>query len=244
MMLHRLALLTRRFFRARDYGVTFTGTTGFQMPKAIRFGNRSWPLETPPEVGLGSDFINLLLDDDYGFHDLPPDLKTVLDVGANCGLFSLLAAHRLPVATIHAYEPNPRVFPYTKKNLAPAGVTCFQAGVGSQSGFASMEDAGESRLAQTKLADDGQVRIVSLAEAVDRLGGGLDLLKLDCEGAEWDIFLDADTFRKIRRVRMEYHLDSRHDLDALRAIAAALGYRIDKLLPNQGFGLAWFSRPA
>jgi FkbM family methyltransferase len=238
----RACLLVKRWNRARGFGVPFSGTSAFRMPADIRWGRRVLPFSAPDEAGLGADFINLVLDDDYGLRELGSDIKSVLDVGANCGLFSLMAAHYLPFATIHAYEPNPRIYPHLAKNLAPVGAIPFSAGVGSKAGFAVMADVGESRLAQTRQTQNGKVTIVSLADAVSKLGNDLDLLKLDCEGAEWDIFQDPDTFRKIRLIRLEYHLDERHSLETLRQTVSTLEFRLDKLIPNQGFGLAWLAR--
>lgn len=242
MLIRRLGIFSRRLIRARKFKLLFKGTRCFQMPSTICFGERTLAVAFPPEPTQKNDFINIMLDDEYGVLRLPHGIKTVLDVGANSGLFSLKAANHLHGATVHAYEPNPRIFPYAANNLAQVGVRCFQAGIGSRAGFAFMEDSGDSRLAQTRLSDSGQIRIVSLAEAVAEIGGELDLLKLDCEGAEWDIFQDVSTFRKIRLIRMEYHIDKQHGLDGLRATAQSLGYRIDKLVPNQGFGVAWLSR--
>jgi FkbM family methyltransferase len=196
----------------------------------------------PDEVGLGWDFINLALDDDYGLREFTSPPRTVLDVGANCGLFSLLAAHYFPAARIHAYEPNPRVFTYASRNLAHLGVNVFSAGIGSRSGWANLVDCSESILAQATPADDGEIRIVSLAEAIERLGGGVDLLKLDCEGAEWDIFQAKDAFQKVRIIRMEYHLDSEHETDELRAQTSKLGFRLDRLVEHGCYGIAWFSK--
>jgi FkbM family methyltransferase len=49
------------------------------------------------------------------------------------------------------------------------------------------------------------VFVRSLASAVEALGGA-DLLKLDCEGAEWDLFETVDVWRRIAAITMEYHL--------------------------------------
>lgn len=50
------------------------------------------------------------------------------------------------------------------------------------------------------------MRQVPLAEVVERLGGRIDLAKIDCEGAEWEMFQAAEPWRRIADVRMEYHL--------------------------------------
>jgi FkbM family methyltransferase len=241
-MINRLAILTRRCFRAAGFGVCFTGSRYFRLPPFLRLRGQYVQFAAPDEVGLSWDFINLALDDDYGLRDFTSPLDTVLDVGANCGLFSLLASHYFPAAKIHAYEPNPRMFFYASKNLAQVGVTVFSAGIGSRSGWATLADYGESRLAQTTPGDNGAIPMVSLAKAIERLGGKVDLLKLDCEGAEWDIFQATDAFEKVRIIRMEYHLTSKNGMDELRTQAWRLGFRLDRLLEHGGYGIAGLSK--
>ena len=242
----RIQLLLRRALRARAFGVTFLGTSGFRMPDSLRLCDRVLKLAVPPEVGAGVDFINLALDDEYGLGKLPYQPRTILDVGANYGLFSLLAAHRFRNAKIHAYEPNPRIFPCAAGNLRllDADATAFHAGVGSCSGLAEIVEGKESRCARTVISKQGTIEIVAFRQAIERIGPTVDLLKLDCEGAEWDIFQDTEAFEKVRLVRMEYHLTEGHRLKDLKACAQKLGFRIDRLYPNQGFGIAWLSNLA
>ncbi|MEB3189380.1 MAG: FkbM family methyltransferase [Snowella sp.] len=172
---------------------------------------------------------------------LPP--TTVLDIGANIGLFSLWARRCFPAATIHAYEPNPRITAFTKNNLAQGSIAFFAEGIGSQSGFASGIDQSESRLSQFTVGAMAGIKVISLQEAVDRLGGNVDLLKLDCEGAEWEIFHDPTPFANIESVRMEYHLTDGKTIADVKQVVESLGYAVDHLEENIGFGIIWFSRP-
>ena len=52
---------------------------------------------------------------------------------------------------------------------------------------------------------DGPIPQLPFADAVGRLGF-VDVLKLDCEGAEWDIFSDPSPWTQVRSLVMEYHL--------------------------------------
>ena len=242
MSIRRLLLLTRRFQCARKFGVCFTGTSRFNLPGTIRICGRPFELSFPVESETRLDFINLALDDEYGLRSLPFEPRTILDVGANIGLFSVLARHFFKSAIIHAYEPNPRTFSYTAKNLEKIDAVGFQAGLGIRAGFAEMRDDQDSRKAQTKLQETGSIRIDSLQQAIDRLNGSVDLMKIDCEGAEWDLFSDVESFRKVRLIRMEYHLTDGRTLDDLESAVIKLGFSLDRLEPNQGFGIAWLSR--
>jgi len=242
MVFHRAQLLVRRFLRARKFGVTFHGTSGFILPKTVHLCGRTIELSFPAESETRLDFINLALDDEYGLNSLPFKPRSILDVGANIGLFSLLTRHYFPSAVIHAYEPNPRTFLHTEKNLAQISAVGFPAGLGSRAGFAEIRDDVDSRKAQTQLRDQGSIRIDSLSDAIERLGGEVDLMKIDCEGAEWDLFSDVESFRHVRVIRMEYHLIGGRTLDDLRSAISRLCFSIDRLEPNQGFGIVWMSR--
>jgi hypothetical protein len=66
-------------------------------------------------------------------------------------------------------------------------------------------------------------------------------MKLDCEGAEWAIFRDAEAFVSVWDLRMEYHLTEGRGLDNLRAAANRLGFEIAQLRERRGFGIAYMS---
>jgi len=58
---------------------------------------------------------------------------------------------------------------------------------------------------------------------------GIDLLKLDCEGAEYPILLATkpETLKAIRRIVMEYHdLDARQNHRVLKAYLENAGFQV------------------
>ena len=106
-----------------------------------------------------------------------------------------------------------------------------------------MDDSGDSNLARTVANSDGSVPQVSLATAVERLGGTVDLLKLDCEGAEWEMFDPAEPWQHIRNIRMEYHLFHGETVQDVERNLNGLGFEVVHWKPDQGFGTVWASRP-
>ena len=50
------------------------------------------------------------------------------------------------------------------------------------------------------------IQQVSFRKAIDRLGGPIDIVKLDCEFAEWDLFKDQKAWQSVKYLTMEYHL--------------------------------------
>ena len=87
-----------------------------------------------------------------------------------------------------------------------------------------------------------EIQIVAFEELVTAERQEIDLLKIDCEGAEWDIFEDAAPFQKVRMIRMEYHLVDGKTLEDLKKAADRIGFEIVKLEENSGFGIAWMEK--
>lgn len=239
---HKLSKFTNRVVNAAQMGVYFPGTKQFKLPQQLLIRNNLVKIHAPEESGLAWDFINVLLDDEYGLYNISPPPATVLDIGANIGLFSLWAARCFPSAIIHAYEPNPRITLFTQKNLDQCGVNLFKEAIGSKTGFASLVDNSESRLCQIKTGSSQGITIIPLQEAINRIGGQVDLLKIDCEGAEWDIFRNPEPFKSIKAVRMEYHLTEGRIIEDIKEVINKLGFTLEHLEENSGFGIVWFSR--
>jgi hypothetical protein len=111
-------------------------------------------------------------------------------------------------------------------------------GVAMGDGTARLDDQGASnhmRLSMTQ-AGDG-VPVTAFATAVQRLGGSVDLLKLDCEGFEWDILSDAESMRRVKMLTMEYHCWANNSDHAyVRSVLAPLGFEILKQVPSSTFG--------
>ena len=182
------------------------------------------------------------LRNEYGLRKRLSNVQTILDIGANLGFFSMAARSHYPKATIHAYEPNPRAVPFLKENTNQLGIVVYPEAVGGSSGYVSMEDSGDSNLARTVAAGEGSVPQVSLATAVERMGGAVDLLKLDCEGAEWEMFGNAEPWQHIRNVRMEYHLFHGETVQDVEGNLKRLGFEVIHWQPDVTFGTVWAYR--
>src|SRR5262245_45123028 len=93
-------------------GFTFIGTRYTSLPNQLRLCNRTVSVSYPNDQTIMGDVINIFLDDEYGLRSLQFPIRTIVDIGANIGLFSLWARHNFPNATIHAYEPNLEALSY------------------------------------------------------------------------------------------------------------------------------------
>jgi FkbM family methyltransferase len=142
----------------------------------------------------------------------------VVDIGGGIGDFSVFASYNFPSNTVYTFEPFPGSFSLLAGNLSRNRITnvqAFQEAIWSENGRLVLDmSAGEpvqfiSRAIGVSLADNVvDVPCVSLEEMFERNGiTHVDLLKVDAEGAEYSILLEAPqaTLLKIDRIVMEYH---------------------------------------
>lgn len=158
-----------------------------------------------PETSDGVVIREILTDDCYRFLKRAVS-GLVIDIGANIGVFTVLAS--LKGAEVEAYEPESNNFTQLLVNCELNGVKpeVFQLGIGSgETGYFTnnfggtrREDSGESW---------GEVAIISLDDVVG--GRDVELLKIDCEGSEYDIFSTCsdNTLRLIQNFVGEFHPD-------------------------------------
>jgi FkbM family methyltransferase len=149
---------------------------------------------------------------DYGY---VPKGSTVVDIGANIGVFSLYAAHQ-GAARVIACEPGYDTCELLRHNIHSNGlettITVVKEAVtdvpGKEVRFPLAANA-NSRIAQDLSQGPTEVvRTTSLNELVERYHlQDIALLKMDCEGAEYPILLTTPklNLKPVRALRMEYH---------------------------------------
>lgn len=158
------------------------------------------------------------LDRDYERHGVDlQDGWQVVDIGAGLGDFTIYAARRCPRGRVYAYEPFPESFALLQHNLELNAISNVQAVRGAVSGRAAegmqLYVVGEAVQhttalnAETKSESDGMtVTSMSLDQVLAPLPQ-CDFMKMDCEGAEYDVLLNASpaALAKIKRLSMEVH---------------------------------------
>lgn len=124
-----LSRLVHGWANAVRFGFVFTRARWFKMPRTIRAAGRRVPLHYPTDHGAESDFFACFIRNDYGLGQQLPEVRTILDIGANVGFFSMAARGHYPHAVIHAYEPNPRVLSFLTamfaRNRDSGGSRCW-----------------------------------------------------------------------------------------------------------------------
>lgn len=149
---------------------------------------------------------------------MPEKLNTVIDVGANIGIISLMSAKR--GARVYAFEPeqlNYETLEYNVKvNNFEDKIECINLGVGIPGEHKLFIHERISGATSTKInsntgLDENRYQIIKLISIQDVFDNynieHCDLLKLDCEGSEEDIIRDFndEIANKINQISLEFH---------------------------------------
>lgn len=174
----------------------------------------------------------------------------VIDVGANIGIYTVYALTS-GASQVFSVEPSEGSFQLLQENLQinrlSASAVCYQNAVAARSGqtlfFPKASDPSNSPLPPSASCDCTQVATLSLADLIARHQlNCVDHLKLDCEGAEYEIVLESpiEVWSPVRDLKIEYH----------RGRSAQLAQRLTHLgfllqseaVTTESVGHLWFHR--
>lgn len=192
-----------------------------------------------------SVFNDLWLGGVYDAPEIPwKNLRNVIDIGGHIGIFALYVAAQSKNANVISYEPEPSNIDAFHKSIEASGLTdrviVEPQGVAGEEGQLQMHvmpGRGEqnSIFRQTENSQPISVHVTTLAKAFEKHNiAHCDLLKVNCEGAEYDMFygLSDEYFKRIDRIVMNYHLfslDPKHRPDVLKSFLESKGFVVRKL---------------
>lgn len=140
------------------------------------------------------------------------NVKTIIDVGANVGFFSLLARDLYPQATIHAFEPAPQTFTCLQKNfLADKKTYVYQQGLSDSICKARMKfDPDLSATSSVNKKGKLEIDLITLDYFTrNQRISTIDLLKVDTEGFESHVLKGASkTLAKTRYLHIEVTIEN------------------------------------
>jgi len=179
----------------------------------------------------------------------------VLDVGANVGFFSISCHCRLNDPRVIAFEPIARNYTLLQKNAGrlPADrFTLLHQALNDHEGElvlkfnSNQEITTSASLFDNIHGSDEEVVVCTSLEAVmknfelDRI----DLLKMDCEGAEYNILYNSPPalFKRVNNIAMETHKGPgpKENKEAMTEWLKTMGY----MVKNDGGDMLWGYRSA
>lgn len=200
-------------------------------------------LQLLPGRGEWFTFYENLVRQDYlsGLEALGPG-DHVVDIGANIGAFAVLAGSKVgPRGRVFAYEPDPATCERLRANVKLNGfesiVVVENCAVGAAAGQATFYRHAKNAYSSLMDGVDGRVHehvesfpvpVVGIADVIARAGAAIKLMKVDCEGSEYDLIdaMDAKSAAGIRQIAMEVHPVAGRSMDQLRARIESWGMRV------------------
>jgi FkbM family methyltransferase len=165
-----------------------------------------------------------------------PDCHTIIDLGANIGLASRYFADHFPDCKLLGVEPNPSTYEVLQLNVAHlvADGRCrtLRAAVWSSEKTLAGEAVDDpdhfSAFAVHETADASGEKAIAgwpMSRIIAHAGfERVDLLKVDIEGAEVELFKgNVDWLQQVRTIAIEFHDNSREEC------------RFDDLMNEYGF---------
>lgn len=163
---------------------------------------------------MDADVITEMSRNVYGLEGRLRSDAWVIDIGAYVGTFAEYVLNNCPDARVLSAEPMPRNFEALVENLGSRVVTVNRA-IARESGMVTLHDFGDDASAchsmyDLGVADAKPIRVPSstLAELIDEFAlDEIQVLKLDCQGAEFDIVTSTsvEVLGRIDYVAMEVH---------------------------------------
>jgi FkbM family methyltransferase len=179
--------------------------------------------------------------DDYRLRSMHDVAGTIIDIGANIGVFTIAALHKYPHARVIACEPMVDNIKLLRNNIDlnsyGARAIVVEQAVSEKRGaidfYKSQASGGEGTIMpQGTCLEKRTVDAMTLADLFERFSvHQCSLVKMDVEGAEYQILYSTPRkiLDKIDRIHLEYHtIAGSREMsgDALAAYLRARGFAV------------------
>lgn len=223
----------RAFRLWRRSGGHYRSASGLSGPPFwLSSGSKLAQVHAPATAGSGCVYVEILGDDLYqcgAWLKRLPSNPTVIDLGANYGLFSCWMRLLHPGADIIAVEPNPEVLAFLLQNSREFNFAVIPKAFSQTSEAVLLSLENDSTLAHVVSSDQSskaaRVEGICARQLLEMSGPRIDLLKCDCEGAERWLLEEGAFLQSVGALVMEYHLEHVAEIQVLKALRDA-GFRI------------------
>lgn len=229
-------------------------------PGTLNFQTRSGvTISTPNVPGARVPVYEIFAEDCYRMNwwlgELASAPIVAVDIGGHVGTFTCRLAQLNPQARIMAYEPSATTASYLRRNVEQNGfgprVQVNQMAVSATSGQTVLFEDNGGGSGQNGLVSAGHdaanaavVTTTTFDEIAQNATGPVDVVKIDCEGGEYDLVLasSASSWSSVQRVVMEYHPVAGRQWNELRERFAEWGLNVQRVDSVNGYGCVWLSR--
>ena len=167
--------------------------------------------------------------------------KQVVDIGADCGDTAIQFAYR-GAREVYAYEPNLNAFKaleLTLLNNSYKQIKAYNMAILGKAQTIGINPEAKANRGGKIVAGSYKIKATTLNDIVKEHNITDGILKMDCEGYEYDIIAGASdkTLLAFSNIVIEYH-DYLKDLPER---FKKFGYKVDVLNPKQRIALMWAS---
>lgn len=228
---------------------------GERKRRSLKFTTRPNPIHFEVPESIYPIFKEIFMEDVYNADNLISKLPTspvIIDIGANAGFFNVLLFSKLKNARVLAYEPLPSNISRFRKTIeqnnlsekiqleqvAVTGIPIamlelFTEKTTDNSVIASVFSDFDERNTQKLEVPAKSLTAIINENNLDHV----DLMKLDCEGSEYDILYNTPVtiLNRINMIIVEVHEidDNKNNLDSLTAFLQSCGYKTSSQMINK-----------
>jgi FkbM family methyltransferase len=228
-------------------------------PAELTFLTRSGMRITTPNVpGARVPVYEIFAEDCYRLEWLLGPLLDrpiqVVDIGGHVGTFACRLTQLHPKASVMSFEPSATTAAYLRRNAEQNGagdrVMVFERALAATSGRAAFIDngggSGLNGLAAAGHASGPATEVDTIAfdDAVRMAPAPVDVVKIDCEGGEYELVLGSSpsSWETVQRLVIEFHPVDGHGWPELRDYFAGVGLVEQDKVTWEGYGCVWLSR--
>ncbi len=228
-------LKVKRFFKRNTHNSFFKTLAGFGRALNRLYENRNHDLYSNGELTVLKKISTL-------------NLSVIIDGGANIGRYSLLANQLMPNAQIYSFEPVKSTFEKLKENVkAHSNIIPIEKGLYKENCTKEINiftsDTHSSLFDIQGLSyESNEKQTIELIKGDDFIKkfkiNEIDLLKIDVEGAEYDVLLGFEKqikLGKIKMIQLEYgyiNITTKKLLIDYYNFFESRGYVIGKIFPK------------
>lgn len=171
----------------------------------------------------------LFIDETYKFNSLTDD-PYIIDCGANTGLSVLFFKRLYPKSKIVAFEPDSKIFEILKENISQYNLKEVKlenkAVWKNNDGINFLASGGVGGHINDNISEN--TIFIPTFRLKDLLDKKVDFLKIDIEGAEYEVIRDcAEKLDNVENIFIEYHSEEKNEqmLDEILKILKEAGFK-------------------